>query len=171
LKIFLREGETPEKGYFNIHLLDSFVLTAPGNKDKLRLIIQNFDIVLIDPIKWMAGMNYTQPNQAALFTNALVQLMRQEHKIAIIFMQIRKEDPRIKINPGELFTIKGAGDYIEDSSFTLLLERSELRGQNVAPSLKDRHITLYYAKHREATRDLSSVELFYEYDSCEFRVV
>ena len=86
-------------------------------------------------------------------------------------MQICKRDPKVKIEPGDLFALKGAADYVEDAAFALMLERSELRGKYVAPELKDRYLTLYFAKRREATRDLSSIELYYDYDHYEFQVV
>ena len=66
---------------------------------------------------------------------------------------------------------KNQVDYVEDAAFALLLERRELRGRSVPPQLKDRCLTLYFAKHREATRDLPPIDLFYDYAKCEFQVV
>ena len=134
-------------------------------------MIEPFDVILLDPIKWMVGADYTRPGRAAEFTKALTEMLHQEGKVAIISMQIRKRDPRVKIEPGDLFELKGAADYVEDAAFALLLERSELRGKHVATQLKDRYLTLYFAKHREATRDLDPIELHYDYESCEFHIV
>jgi len=110
-------------------------------------MIVPFDVILLDPIKWMVGANYTKPDRAAEFTKALVEIARLEEKVIVFTMQIRKRDNRIKIDPGDLFELKGAADYVEDASFVLLLERSELRGKNVANQLKDRYLTLYVNSH------------------------
>jgi hypothetical protein len=170
LRIMIRTG-FPEKDWLQIERVEPFVLLEKGNVDKFKKMIEPFDIVLLDPIKWMVGANYTQPDRVADFTKTLTKTLHQDGKTAILSMQIRKRDTRVKIEPGDLFELKGAADYVEDAAFAVLLERSELRGKNVAAQLKDRHLTLYFAKHREATRDLEPVELFYEYDTCEFKVV
>ena len=119
----------------------------------------------------MVGNGYTKPDRVANFTRALIEILRQEGKIAIFSMQIRKRDPRVKIEPGDLFELKGAADYVEDAAFAVLLERSELRGKNIPVELKDRYLTLYFAKHREATRDLEPIDLLYDYDDCNFEIV
>ena len=119
----------------------------------------------------MVGHHYTQPDTVSQFTNKLTQILRHEGKIAILSMQVRKRDRRVKIEPGDLFELKGAADYVEDAAFTLLLERSELRGKGILPEQKDRHLTLYFAKHREATEDLPPIELYYDYESCQFQIV
>lgn len=163
--------DIPEDDWYQIGRIDSLVLLERNNRSRFREMIRPFDIILLDPIKWMVGGNYTKPDVAAQFTRALVEILHDEGKVAIFSMQIRKRDPRVKVEPGDLFGLKGAADYVEDAAFVLLLERSELRGRNITAHLKDRYLTLHFAKHREATRDLDSVELFYDYDHCNFQVM
>ena len=169
-KILMR-GLVPDEGWLQVDRIDSFILLSKSGRDKFRDMLRPFDVIMLDPIKWMVGEGYTEPKRVAEFTKAVVEIMRDENKFAIFSAQIRKRDPRVKIEPGELFELKGAADYVEDATFALLLERSELRGQKVPQAMKDRHLTLYFAKHREATRDLSPIELLYDYDKCEFEVV
>lgn len=170
LRLIVREPY-PELGWLQVDRIDSLVLLEKNNRDRFKKMIEPFDVVLLDPIKWMVGADYTKPGRAAEFTKALTEILHKEGKVAIISMQIRKRDPRVKIEPGDLFELKGAADYVEDAAFALLLERSELRGKHVATQLKDRYLTLYFAKHREATTDLDPIELYYDYDNCEFQVV
>ena len=165
--ILRRTGPVPEGEWLQVERKDSFVLAK--NKDEFKELISPFDVVMLDPIKWAVGGDYTRPCVAAEFTKTLIEILRSEGKTAIISMQIRKPDTRVKVDPGDLFSLKGAADYVEDAAFTLLLERSEMRGRNISAKEKDRYLTLYYAKHREATRDLTPVELFYDYDNCEFK--
>lgn len=170
MRLILREG-VPVSGWLQVERLSSLILLEKNSSDRFRQMIRPFDVILLDPIKWMVGADYTKPGRAAEFTKVLTNILHQEGKIAIFSMQIRKRDPRVKIEPGDLFELEGAADYVEDAAFTLLLERSELRGKHVATQYKDRYLTLYFAKHREATRDLDPIELYYDYDKCEFKVV
>jgi hypothetical protein len=162
-------GLIPDKGWFQVGRIDSLIVVK--NKDVFRKMITPFDIVMFDPIKWMVGGDYTQPKAVSEFTKVITEILRQEGKIAIFSVQIRKPDPRLKIEPGDLMSTKGAGDYVEDSTFALLLERSELRGRGIPQETKDRYLTLSFVKHREATRDLPPLNLFYDYDKCEFKVL
>lgn len=170
IKILCRTS-FPEPGWFQRDRMGRFVLLDRGNEAKFRQLIKPFDVVLIDPIKWLLGANYTKPDAVAEFTNVFTRIMHQEKKIAIAAIQMKKRDNRVKIEPGDIFEIKGAADYVEDAAFVLLLERSELRGKNVAPELRDKYLTLHFAKHREAVKDLPSLELFYDQNQCEFKVV
>lgn len=174
-KIILRrhseghEESIPQDEWLHVERKDSFLLSK--NKDEFKKLISPFDVVMLDPIKWAVGGDYTKPSAAAEFTKTLIEILRNEGKTAIISMQIRKRDPRVKVEEGDLFELKGAADYVEDATFAMLLERSEMRGKSVPAHEKDRYLTLYFAKHREATEDLAPVELLYNYDKCEFEVV
>lgn len=162
-------GLVPEENWFQIGRIDAFIVLK--NTNKFREMIYPFDVVMLDPIKWMLGGDYTKPKIVAEFTKVIVEVLRKENKIAIFSAQIRKPDTRLKIEPGDLWSIKGAADYIEDATFVLLLERSELRGKSVVPELKDRYLTLSFVKHREATRDIVPIDLYYDYEKCEFRTL
>jgi len=72
---------------------------------------------------------------------------------------------------GDVFEAKGAADYAEDAAFILMLERSDLRGKHVPAAEKDGYLTLHFAKHGEAVKDLVPINLFYGYDYCEFQII
>jgi len=170
IKILLRTS-FPETDWFQRDRMEGFVLQASGNDAKFRKLIKPFDVILIDPIKWLVGANYTKPDAVAQFTNSLTQILHQEKKVAIAAIQMKKRDNRVKLEPGDVFEIKGAADYVEDAAFVLLLERSELRSKNIPSGLKDKYLTLHFAKHREAVKDLASLELLYDDNQCEFKIV
>jgi AAA domain len=169
MKIMLR-GQ-PDKDWLHIERIkDSFVLLK--NRQEFKNMIAPFDVVFIDPIKWFVGGKYTDPVRVTEFTSVLLPILKDSGKIAILALQVNKRDPRIKLNPGDIDSIKGAGDYNEDATFTILLERSELRGKTVQPHLKDKYITLHWCKHREDDNDtLRPIELYFDNQGCEFRVV
>jgi len=170
-KIILRQAGFPDPDYFHIERVNSFVLTDRRVEAKFRDMLRPFDVVVIDPIKWFVGRDYTRPERASEFTKKLTEVLREEDKIAILTSQVRKRDNRTKIEPGDVFEAKGAADYAEDAACILLLEKMELRGKHVPAAQRDRYLTLYFAKHREAVRDLAPIDLFYEYDACEFTTV
>ena len=168
-KIITREGE-PEAGWLDVARISPFELT---NKSvgRFKQLIAPYDLVMFDPIKWLVGRNYTNSDRVSDFTNTFTEALHQESKIAIISQQVRKSDPRNKVEPGDLWTLKGAADYVEDATFALLLERTEMRGKNIPAQSKDRYLTLYFAKHREGIEDLVPINLEYEYNRCEFKLL
>lgn len=168
MKIMLR-GQ-PEPGWLHIERIkDSLVLLK--HKGEFKNLIIPYDVIFIDPIKWFVGGKYTDPTRVTEFTGTLLPILKASGKIVIMALQVNKKDPRTKLSIGDIDSIKGAGDYNEDATFTILLERSELRGKNISPHLKDKYITLHWCKHREDDNDtLKPIELYYDNKGCEFMV-
>lgn len=161
----------PEPNAYLVERTDSILLNTPAGEDKFLQLIENFDVVLLDPIKWMVGPNYTKPGPVSAFTAKLTKILHDQGKIAIISVQFRKRDPRHKIEPGELDEVKGAQDYTEDACFAILMEGTEMRGKSVPKHEQHKYITAYFAKTRENTRDLPPVELYYDFSTCDFTIM
>ena len=168
-KICTREG-APEAGWLDIARIDPFVLSSQ-TVGTFKQLIKPYDMVIFDPVKWMVGRNYTQPDTVSEFTKVFTGALHQEGKIGMLSQQVKKSDPRHKLEPGDLWTLKGAADYVEDATFALLLERTELRGKNIPAHAKDRFVTLYLPKHREAVEELPAIDLEYDFNKCEFEVM
>jgi len=172
-KIIQRGGENMDKlerGWCHVERIQPFILDSKSVA-KFQTLIEPYDLVMFDPVKWLVGRNYTNPDRAAEFTSVFTSALHQSGKLSIISQQIRKRDNRSKCEPGDLFEMKGAADYVEDATFACLLERTEMRGKHVPAREKDRYVTLYIPKHREAVEDLDPLDLKYNYSNCKIEVM
>ncbi len=161
LQKMLPHFPTPDPGYLNLEISDQRY-TLKGNVHKLAIATSGLRLLIIDRAKGLVGGDYVKPNAANRFVEDLHKALKDFDIPAIISLQIKKPHDETKVKPGDLFSIKGAMDYVEDATFVALLEQ---------PSMKHppkEYSNLYFAKHREARTELNDVELEYDYSKAMF---
>ena len=131
--------------------------------------VEGCEVVIFDPVKYMVYGDYISVRDANKFAEILLDLSEKGNFIPIICLQIKKPNNASIIYPGDIFSIKGAADYVESSETTFLLEKtgqghrsggsgSGVQGRGFAPSDPDK-VTLYLCKARDSERENWSLEL------------
>jgi len=142
--------------------LDNLYLNVGGSfklakqPQKFSGMVKDLRIVIIDPLRYMVEHDYCKPEYASSFISNLHTLSRQQNVACVIVHHIRKPNPKLLIEPGDLDTIKGATDYVDAATSVLLLERSRQPRSSsgkFAPVNPD-ETTLYFAKTRDAIADI-----------------
>ena len=52
-KILMR-GFVPDEGWLQVDRIDSFILLSKSGKDRFRDMLLPFDVIMLDPIKWIS---------------------------------------------------------------------------------------------------------------------
>ena len=135
-----------------------------GNEKEFFDSFKGVGLMIIDPLKYLVAGDYTKPHPAHEFLGALMSLIADLKAPIILGHHIRKPDKRGLIDPGEVYELKGAGDYVEAATSVLLLER-EPQGHRptggYAPVNHD-HQILYFAKARDAVEALDPIPLRFD---------
>jgi hypothetical protein len=118
-------------------------------------------ILIIDPVKFLIPGDYLKPKDASLFIRHFKEILSSNKKVAIISLPIRKPNEKLLIQPGDVYSMKGATEYADSATTVLLLERK-------AHSRNDDEITLHFAKHRIASRELKPINLIFSRKRCVY---
>ncbi len=132
--------------------------------------VQGCRIVVLDPLRYIVSGDYCKPQDAATFLETLKSLAVANNFTPVLCAHVRKRNPNSLLEPGDLFELKGAGDYAEVANSVLMLERAR-QGHNpsgnFAPVSKD-NLMLYFPKTRDAIGDMEPMRLHFNRDCLTF---
>lgn len=129
--------------------------------DKFKEIVTGCRVIILDPLKYLIGGDYCKPKDAVRFVSLLQDTLKELNLTAIINHHIRKPNPKSLIDPGDLYSLKGATEYVDSATSVLILERTRQGHKSTggfAPVDPD-SVTLYFAKHRDAIGELPDKKL------------
>lgn len=164
-------GQYPDTNNFK------FELAPPMDLEKhykdLKVKLEGCRVVILDNLRQVTTGKYLDMNYAARWLKAYQQLLAEIGAVGVLTHHIKKPNEATLIEPGDVYNLKGATEYVDASTTVLLLERKRQghsEGGGFARVDKN-HLMLHFAKQRIATRDLQPIELYRNYDKCSFDVI
>jgi RecA-family ATPase len=130
-------------------------------------------VVMLDNLKQVTTSERLKNEYASNWLATFQRFLRDINAVGILTHHVRKQNANSLIEPGDVYELKGAGEYVEDASTVILLERErQQRGDSgqflpVDPN----RVTLYFAKHRIATRTLEPIRLERNYETAGFDIL
>ena len=129
---------------------------------KLR-ITHDVRLVILDPIKYLVPGDYLNPKDVTPFIQAFREMLTDLEMSAIITLPISKpQDSKGLIRPGNVYSIKGATEWVDSATFCLLVEKKAYAQGND-------EVTMSYAKHRIASKELDDKHLLFDRDACMYK--
>jgi hypothetical protein len=172
LKISDRHSRPPT-GYLNVESMRDKRFKLHGNINRMVDEVKGAKLALIDGTKHLIEGEYLKPAKVKSFGEDLMEAMTRGKFSSIITWQIKKPHEDTLVNTGDLFTLKGAADLIEDATFALLLEKEPPRplGKGTWYHPPGTDVNLYIGKAKEADIEFPKPfkELAYDKDHCEFK--
>lgn len=140
----------------NLYIQVGGLFKLPRQPQKFKAVTNGLRVIIIDPLRYMVQGDYCKPENAAQFISSLHDLCVQQGVAAIICHHVRKRKENLRLEPGDLDSIKGATDYADTATSVLLLERAhQARNPKGKFALIDPDkVTLYFAKARDAIADI-----------------
>jgi len=132
--------------------------------DKIERITYGSQVIILDPLRYLVSGDYIKPRDAIQFLKEYRGLLDRKRAVGILAHNISKPNPNSLIEPGDVYQLKGATEYVDGAISVLLLEH-----KRQSPSTTD--LILYFAKCKEAQREMIPIHLNYNYDKLEFEVV
>lgn len=147
-----------------------FDYLAVQNPDKMLLeavekLVKTPDtkIVILDSAKYFVRGDYLKPSDVKEFIQGYEEILVKLNMSGIITLPISKpQDKKGLIHPGDIYSIKGATEWVDSATFGILLEKKAYSKKEMD------EVTLSFAKHRIATRELNDIELLFDRKSCMF---
>lgn len=130
-------------------------------------------VAVLDNLRQITGSRYMDPTYAAEFIKRLQELFRKIGCSLIITHHIKKKDPRMLFEPGDIFSLKGATEYADAATTVLMLERKRqgrLSNGKFAKSPSDA-ITVYFSKTRIARDVIDPIDLEKVREAFAYRIV
>ena len=139
-------------------------LKLEGNEAQFLAMFQGVGLAILDPLKYLVSGDYIKPADAQRFLARLLRLADELGAPILISHHIRKPDMRGLFEPGDLYELKGAGDYVEAATTVMLLERERqghLRTGGFA-SVNPDNAVLHFAKTRDAVAALDPIPMHFD---------
>jgi len=118
-------------------------------------------VVIVDPVKFMVSGDYLKPDDAAKFIRLFKEQLASHRMSAIITLPIRKPNVKSLIQPGDVYSMKGATEYADSATSVLLIEKKPHSHSN-------NEMILHFAKYRISTKELKPIDLHFNRRKCMF---
>ena len=118
-------------------------------------------VVILDPIKYLVIGDYLSPKDVAPFVQMFQEMLTELGMCAVVTLPISKpQDSKGLIRPTNVYSIKGATEWVDSATFCLLVEKK-------AYSKSSDEVTMSFAKHRIASRELNDAHLTFDRATCQ----
>jgi hypothetical protein len=121
-------------------------------------------VAIIDPIKYLVRGDYLKTTDAGAFTRELQELLIK-NKIAAIFTFPIRKPPSFKglVHLGDVYSVKGATEWVDEATFVTLLEKR--------PRIED-NVIVSFAKNRVSSKgDLEGMIVKFNAKKCMFKKI
>jgi len=143
--------------------------------DNFKEMVKGCRVVILDNLRQITSGNYLENKYVAIWLKIYQQFLMDLGAVGVLTHHIKKPpSDRSLLEPGDVYNLKGASEYVDASSSVLLLERKK---QDRDPITKhflpvdQNALMLYFAKHRIAGEILEPIELRRNYETASLDVV
>jgi len=123
-----------------------------NNLDYYKETFRGCDLILLDNLSQVTTSDRLKPEYASYWLNIWQGFLRELGAVGGFTMHIRKPNENSLFNPGDVYSLKGATEYVDTAATVFLLERKR-QSQNYAgrfAPVNQEEIVLYFAKQRLA---------------------
>lgn len=159
----------PEHGSnFRYEMSSPFILE--NNLDEFKRIFYGCRVIIADPLKYLVAGDYCKPAHAVRFISLLQNTLTELGASAIIPHHIKKPNQNLLLEPGDLYQLKGATEYVDAATSVLMMERKRQghRPTGGFAPVDPNIVTLFFAKTRDAVSELMPLDMRLNRDKCCF---
>jgi len=144
------------------------------NLDYYKDTFRGCKLILLDNLSQMTTSDRLKPDYASYWLNIWQEFLRDMEAVGGFTMHIKKPNENSLFNPGDVYSLKGATEYVDTAATVFLLERKR-QTQNMAgrfAPVNQEELILYFAKQRLAQdRTLPPISLRKNFATAGFVVV
>ncbi len=155
--------------------LDLRLETKPleRNLDYYKEAFRGCEVVMLDNLRQVTTSERLKNEYASRWVDGLHSFLRGLGAVGIITHHVKKPNSNSLIEPGDVYELKGASEYVDDAATVILLER-ERQQRNMLGQFErvnPDELTLYFAKSRIADRTLEPINIKRNYETAGFDIV
>jgi hypothetical protein len=116
---------------------------------------------------------YEVVEYASQWIDTFHQFLRDIGAVGVLTHHVKKPNTNSLIEPGDVYELKGASEYVDDAATVILLERERQKRNDFGQFMpvNPDELTLYFAKNRIADRTLEPINLMSNYETAGFDLV
>ena len=122
------------------------------NLDYYKDTFRDCNLILLDNLSQVTTSDRLKPEYAAYWLDIWQEFLRDMGAVGGFTMHIKKPNENSLFNPGDVYSLKGATEYVDTATTVFLLERKR-QSQNLAGQfapVNQEELILYFAKQRLA---------------------
>lgn len=135
-------------------------------------VFRGCEVVMLDNLRQVTTSERLKNEYASRWIDEFHGFLRDLGAVGILTHHIKKPNSNSLIEPGDVYELKGASEYVDDAATVILLER-ERQQRNTFGQFMQVHpdqLTLYFAKHRIANKTLEPIGLIRDYETAGFQI-
>ncbi|MFC1902844.1 AAA family ATPase [Chloroflexota bacterium] len=140
------------------------------NLDDYKKVFRGCEVVMLDNLRQVTTAERLKNEYASQWIDIFHKFLTELGAVGILTHHIKKPNSNSLIEPGDVYELKGASEYVDDAATVILLERQRQQrsifGQFMP--LNPNEVTLYFAKSRIANRTLEPIKLTRNYETAGF---
>ncbi len=154
--------------------LDLRLDTKPLEKfiDYYKATFRGCQVVMLDNLRQVSTSERLKNEYASRWIDSFHKFLKELGAVGILTHHVKKPNSNSLIEPGDVYELKGASEYVDDATTVILLERQRQErnpsGQFMRVNLDQ--LILYFAKHRIANRTLEPINIVRDYETAGFKI-
>lgn len=131
------------------------------------------EVVMLDNLRQVSTSERLKNEYASQWIDTFHKFLQDLGAVGILTHHVKKPNSNSLVEPGDVYNLKGASEYVDDASTVILFERERQRRNDYGqfmPVNPDK-LTLYFAKTRIADKTLEPISLLRNYDTAGFDIV
>ncbi len=162
-------SESLTRNYYNERAEPCILET---HNDYYRSKFEDCRVVILDNLKHITDSRYLENKYAGHWIKDIYQpFLKDIGAVGILTHHLSKNNEKSLISPDDVGRLKGAGEYAEDATSVILLERRRQGHISVNGKFAKRDenaLTLYFPKARMAEDVINPIHLVKNYEWCRF---
>jgi RecA-family ATPase len=155
--------------------LDLRLETKPLEKhfDYYQEAFRGYEVVMLDNLRQVTTSERLKNEYASKWIDEFHKFLRDLGAVGIVTHHVKKPNSNSLIEPGDVYELKGASEYVDDAATVILLERERQQRNNFGQftAVNPDGLTLYFAKSRIADRTLEPINLMINHETAGFDIV
>ncbi len=140
------------------------------NLEYYKEAFRGCEVVMLDNLRQVSTSERLKNEYASRWIDTFHRFLTDLGAVGILTHHIKKPNSNSLIEPGDVYELKGASEYVDDAATVILLERERQQRNNFGQfmSVNSDEVTLYFAKSRIADRTLEPINLIKNYETAGF---
>ena len=134
--------------------LDLRLETKPMERhlDYYKETFRGCEVVMLDNLKQVSTSERLKNDYASRWIDNFHKFLIDIGAVGILTHHVKKPNTNSLVEPGDVYELKGASEYVDDAATVILLERERQQRNSFGQfmPINPDELTLYFAKHRIA---------------------
>ena len=135
-------------------------------------MFEGHKVVMLDNLRQVTTSERLKTEYASQWIDTFHKFLSDIGAVGILTHHVKKPNQNSLLEPGDVYELKGATEYVDDATTVILLEREQQQRNPFGQFLPSNpnKVTIYFAKSRIANKTLEPIALTRNYETAGFEI-